>query len=58
MYALFTTGVAGWLIYGLLMGSLPVIIANAITLAFAATILGLKVRSVIGGAVRPLPVQT
>ena len=58
MYALFTTGVAGWLVYGLLVGSLPVIVANAITLALAATILGLKVRSVLGGAVRTLPVQT
>jgi len=46
MYALFTTGVAGWLIYGLLVGSLPVTIANAITLGFAATILILKVRAI------------
>ena len=58
MYALFTTGVAGWLIYGLMVESLPVIIANAITLALAATILGLKVRAVLGDAVRPLPAQT
>lgn len=58
MYALFTTGVAGWLIYGLMVESLPVIIANAITLALAATILGLKVRSVLGDAVRPLPAQS
>jgi len=46
MYALFTAGVAGWLIYGLLTGSLPVILANAITLALATTILVLKVRAV------------
>lgn len=58
MYALFTTGVAGWLVYGILVESLPVMIANAITLALAATILGLKVRSVLGGAVRPLPART
>lgn len=57
MYALFTAGVAGWLLYGLLVGSLPVIVANAITLALAATILGLKMRSVLEGTVRPLPVQ-
>jgi MtN3 and saliva related transmembrane protein len=32
MYSLFTLGVAGWLGYGLVINSLPVIIANAITL--------------------------
>ncbi len=47
MYALFTTGVAGWLIYGVLVGSLPVILANAITLGLAATILGLKLHAVL-----------
>lgn len=45
MYAMFTLGVAGWFIYGLLSGSLPVILANAITLALAATILSIKVQS-------------
>lgn len=58
MYALFTTGVAGWLVYGLLVGSLPVIAANAITLAFAATILCLKLRAVLGAAGAPLPAQS
>ena len=47
MYALFTTGVAGWLIYGLMVESLPGILANAITLALAATILSLKTRAVL-----------
>jgi len=55
MYALFTTGVAGWLVYGVLMDSLPVILANAITLAFAATILALKLRAVIGVRRQQLP---
>ncbi|MEL7111256.1 MAG: SemiSWEET transporter [Pseudomonadota bacterium] len=55
MYALFTSGVAGWLAYGLLTGSLPVILANAITLAFAATILVLKVRAVTGARHQRLP---
>lgn len=45
MYAMFTVGVAGWLIYGVLLGSMPVIIANAITLALAATILTIKIQS-------------
>ena len=48
MYLLFTAGVAGWLIYGLLTLSVPVIAANAVTLMIASVILGMKVRSVIG----------
>ena len=42
MYSVFTVGVALWLVYGLLMGSWPIVIANAITLALAITILTLK----------------
>ena len=57
MYALFTTGVAGWLIYGLMVGSLPVILANAITLALAATILMLKVRAVLQSLKQELPAR-
>lgn len=44
MYSAFTLGVAGWLTYGLLTHAWPVVIANAITLALAATILGMKLR--------------
>ena len=44
MYSAFTIGVARWLVYGLLLWSWPLIIANSITLALAATILGLKLR--------------
>lgn len=44
MYSVFTVGVALWLVYGLLLWSWPLIIANSITLALAATILGLKLR--------------
>jgi MtN3 and saliva related transmembrane protein len=43
MYALFTLGVALWLGYGLLIGSLPVIVANAVTLLLAALVLWLKI---------------
>ena len=42
MYSVFTVGVALWLVYGLLMGSWPIVIANAITLALAAGILTMK----------------
>ena len=44
MYLAFTVGVGFWLAYGLLLGSWPMIVSNAITLALAATILGLKLR--------------
>jgi MtN3 and saliva related transmembrane protein len=47
MYALFTIGVAAWLIYGILDGALPVILANAITLTLATLILVLKARAVL-----------
>ena len=44
MYAMFTLGVALWLTYGIVIGSLPMIAANTVTLLLAATILALKLR--------------
>ena len=44
MYSLFTAGTLLWLIYGILSGSIPVTIANAITLIFASIILVYKIR--------------
>lgn len=44
MYALFTLGVALWLAYGLTIGSIPIVIGNAITLLLASLVLGLKLR--------------
>ena len=44
MYSIFTTGVALWLLYGLIIGAWPVIIANAFTLALALFILVMKLR--------------
>lgn len=44
MYSVFTVGVALWLLYGVLLQSWPLIIANSITLALAAAILGMKLR--------------
>ena len=44
MYSTFTLGVAGWLLYGVLLDAWPIVIANAITLALAAGILGMKLR--------------
>ena len=44
MYLVFTTGVAFWLAYGLLLGAWPIIVTNVITLALTGTVLGLKLR--------------
>lgn len=49
MYILFTIGVGLWCAYGLLLGSWPMIIANAFTFAFAALILTIKVRNTLHG---------
>jgi MtN3 and saliva related transmembrane protein len=44
MFLLFAFGVGCWLIYGLGIGSAPIIAANAVTLALALAILVLKIR--------------
>jgi MtN3 and saliva related transmembrane protein len=44
MYSAFTLGVALWLVYGWLLGEWPIIVANTVTLALAATILVTKIR--------------
>ena len=44
MYSVFTAGVACWLVYGLLLGAWPIVIANVITLALAGGILVMKLR--------------
>lgn len=46
MYTTFTLGVAMWLIYGLLQGDWPIIIANAITVCLSAMILVLKIKQI------------
>jgi MtN3 and saliva related transmembrane protein len=43
MYGTFTAGVALWLAYGLALGEWPIVVANAVTLALAATILVTKI---------------
>jgi MtN3 and saliva related transmembrane protein len=43
MYALFNTGVALWLYYGLLIESWPIIAANCITLLLAGAIMVMKI---------------
>lgn len=42
MYAIFTSGVAMWLVYGILLASWPIIIANSITACLAGAVLLMK----------------
>ena len=42
MYAMFTSGIACWLIYGLFIGSMPIILANLVTIILASMILAVK----------------
>ena len=44
MFTIFSIGIALWLYYGVLLQSLPIILANAVTLILTLTILALKVR--------------
>ncbi|MDH4481240.1 MAG: SemiSWEET transporter [Rhodoferax sp.] len=44
MYSAFTLGVALWLVYGLLLGAWPIVVANAITVSLATCILVMKLR--------------
>lgn len=43
MYSVFTIGVALWLAYGWQLGEWPIIVANAVTLLLAVTILLTKI---------------
>jgi MtN3 and saliva related transmembrane protein len=40
----FTAGVALWLVYGILVGSAPIIFSNSVTFVLVALILTLKLR--------------
>jgi len=44
MYVAFATGVSLWLLFGLLIGNLPIIISNAITLGLALAIVAMKLK--------------
>ena len=44
MFVLMVLGMSAWLTYGLLIGDLPLILANAVTLSLASVILVLKLR--------------
>ena len=44
MYVTFAAGVALWFVFGCLIGNLPIIVSNAITLALALAIIGMKLK--------------
>lgn len=44
MYIFFTLGLLLWLVFGILMKSLPIIMANGVTIVFAVVILGMKIK--------------
>ncbi len=43
MYSIFTVGVAGWTVYGMVIQNSAVIVANMITLLLSSCILAIKV---------------
>ena len=45
MYLLLCSGILLWLIYGLMLQAPPIIVANAVTLVLAGTILLMKLRN-------------
>ena len=44
MYSMFVGGVCLWLIYGFVIDSLPIILANIVTLILSSTILIMKIK--------------
>jgi len=44
MYSMFVSGVGLWLVYGFIIDSLPIILANIVTLMLSGTILFMKIR--------------
>jgi MtN3 and saliva related transmembrane protein len=44
MYLLLCSGIGLWLIYGMMINSWPVIIANAVTLALSGAVLLMKIK--------------
>ena len=44
MYLIFVIGIALWLVYGLIIWNIPMIVANAVTLLLAGTVLVLKLK--------------
>ncbi len=45
MFSILVAGIIAWLLYGAIIGDLPLILANAVTLGLAGTILFFKIRN-------------
>ncbi|HSW61482.1 MAG TPA: SemiSWEET transporter [bacterium] len=45
MYLIFTTGIALWLIYGILIGDLPIIMANTVTVFLTSIVVVMKLKN-------------
>ncbi|MGX5803436.1 SemiSWEET transporter [Bradyrhizobium sp. Arg314] len=43
-YVIFTTSIALWLVYGVVLGAWPIILSNVVVLPLAAVILAFKAR--------------
>ena len=46
MYIIFSTGILLWLIYGIVINSMPIIAANIITLPLTLIILFIKIKNI------------
>jgi MtN3 and saliva related transmembrane protein len=44
MYCIFSLGVLGWIIYGMIIVSWPIVVANAVTLVLSVAVLYLKLK--------------
>ena len=44
MYSIFTLGIAIWLAYGIVLGEVPMMVANSTSLLLALCVLAMKVR--------------
>ncbi len=45
MFSILVAGIVAWLVYGAIIGDLPLILANVVTLGLAGTILVFKIRN-------------
>ena len=44
MYVVFTIGIGFWLVYGIVLDSIPMILSNIVTFGLSATILVMKLK--------------
>ena len=49
MFLILTTGIALWVVYGVLQGDAVIILANSVSLAFLCAILFFKIRNIARG---------